>query len=108
MVTNRSGTVVYRNSNGEQQHRSVRRSEHADGRDNHGWEGEHRMNARRLQGLTLVEVLIALTILGVGLVAAAQLQAASLRFTSQAELMKTSTQLAAGEVEWRRQTELTT
>lgn len=66
------------------------------------------MNGTAARGLTIVEVLVALVILGVGVMAAAQLQATSLRFTSQAELIKTSTQVAKSEVEWRRQTELTT
>lgn len=63
------------------------------------------MRSRR-NGLTLVEVLIALVVLGVGVAAAAQMQAASLRFSRQAEQIKTATQIAEAEVEWRRQTEL--
>lgn len=62
----------------------------------------------KARGLTLVEVLVALVVLAIGVVAAAQLQAFSLRLSSQAEILKTSTQLAEGEVEWRRQTEVFT
>lgn len=65
------------------------------------------MKARGSSGLTVVEVLIALVVLAVGVMGAAQLQATSLRFTSQADLLKTSTQVAEAEVEWRRQTDLT-
>lgn len=64
------------------------------------------MNHARTGGLTIIEVLIALVILGVGVAAAAQMQAASLRFSKQAEQIKTATQVAEAEVEWRRQTEL--
>lgn len=55
------------------------------------------MRSRR-NGLTLVEVLIALVVLGVGVAAAAQMQAASLRFSRQAEQIKTATQIAEAEV----------
>ncbi len=64
------------------------------------------MRHSRIGGLTLIEVLIALVVLGVGVAAAAQMQAASLRFSRQAEHIKTATQVAEAEVEWRRQTEL--
>jgi len=64
------------------------------------------INKRRTIGISVVEVLIALAILGIGVAAAAQMQATSLRYSRQAEQIKTATQVAEGEVEWRRQTEL--
>lgn len=63
-----------------------------------------RSNAR--SGLSLVEVLIALAVLAIGIVALANLQASSLRFTSTAEELRTVTQIAEAELEWRRQTEI--
>ena len=58
-------------------------------------------------GLTIIEVLIALVIFAVGVMALAQLQTSSLRFSSQAEQLRTATQIAEGEIEWRRQTAIT-
>jgi len=55
-------------------------------------------------GLSLVEVLIALAILAIGIVALANLQASSLQYTSRAEELRTVTQIAEAELEWRRQT----
>jgi len=66
------------------------------------------MMTPRNAGLTLVEVLVALMVLAIGVAAAAQLQAASLRYSSQAEQLKIATQVAEAEVEWRRQTEVMT
>ena len=66
------------------------------------------MNRVRNAGLTVVEVLVALVILAVGVAGAVQLQAVALRMSSQAESIKTSTQVAEGEIEWRRQTEIVT
>ena len=57
-------------------------------------------------GFTFVEIIISLVILAVGVMAAAQLQVASLRFNSQAEIVKQVTKVAQGELEWRRQTSL--
>ena len=57
-------------------------------------------------GLSLVEVLIALAVLAIGIVALANLQASSLQFTSRAEELRTVTQIAEAELEWRRQTRI--
>lgn len=57
-------------------------------------------------GLTVVEVLIALVVLAIGVIAAAQLQASSLLFSSQAEAIKQVTRVAEAELQWRRQTAL--
>lgn len=65
------------------------------------------MTTRRTAGLTLIEVLIALMVLAIGVVAAAQLQAASLRFSGNAADLKVATEVAKSELEWRRQTALT-
>lgn len=57
-------------------------------------------------GLSLIEVLIAIAILGVGILALAQLQTASLRNSALAESINRATRLARGELEWQRQTAL--
>lgn len=66
------------------------------------------MTRLRDRGLTVVEVLVSLVILALGVAGAVQLQAMSLRFSNQAEHLKTATQVAEAEVEWRRQTEVVT
>lgn len=58
----------------------------------------------RVRGLTLVEVLIALAVLAIGVVALAQFQAASLRNTALADALNQTTRLVRGELEWQRQT----
>jgi prepilin-type N-terminal cleavage/methylation domain-containing protein len=55
-------------------------------------------------GLTLVEVLVAIVILTVGILALAQFQAASLRNTALAAAINQTTRLVRGELEWQRQT----
>jgi Tfp pilus assembly protein PilX len=57
-------------------------------------------------GISFVEVMVALTVLAVGVIAAAHLQAISLQFSSKAEAVKLVTKVAQGELEWRRQTVL--
>lgn len=67
------------------------------------------MNARALsrsEGLTLVEVLVAVMVLTIGIIALVQLQAASLRNTATAEAINRTTRLVRGELEWQRQTAL--
>lgn len=61
---------------------------------------------KHMSGLTLVEALVAIAILGVGILALAQLQAASLRNSALAESINRTTRLARGELEWQRQTAL--
>lgn len=65
------------------------------------------MTKSRAGGMTVVEILIALVVLAVGVMAAAQLQTSSLRYSRQAEQLKTGTQIAEAEVEWRRQAAVT-
>jgi len=65
-----------------------------------------RQRWNRDQGLTLIEVLIAIAILAVGIMAMAQFQAASLRNTAAAESINRTTRLVRGELEWQRQTAL--
>lgn len=55
-------------------------------------------------GLSLVEVLVAIAILAVGVLALAQFQAASLRNTALAEAISVTTRQVRGELEWQRQT----
>ena len=55
-------------------------------------------------GLTLVEVLIAMAILAIGIMALAQFQAASLRNTALADSISQTTRFVRGELEWQRQT----
>ncbi len=62
---------------------------------------------RAQHGFTMVEVLIALVVLAIGVIAAVQLQASSLMFSSQAEATKQVTRVVEAELQWRRQTELT-
>ncbi len=54
----------------------------------------------------MVEVLVAVVVLAVGIIALVQLQAASLRHTAQAESINRVTRLVRGELEWQRQTAL--
>lgn len=56
------------------------------------------------RGMTLVEVLVAIVILAVGILALAQFQAASLRNTALAAAINQTTRLVRGELEWQRQT----
>ena len=58
------------------------------------------------RGLTVVEVLIALAILGAAIVGLVQLQGASIGYTKRAEHPRTVTQIAEAEIEWLRQTEV--
>ena len=62
------------------------------------------MTKHRRYGLSLVEVLIALAVLGIGIVSLVQLQGNALRFTASAEQIRTVTQVAESELEWRRRT----
>lgn len=55
-------------------------------------------------GLSLIEVLIALVVLIVGIFAAVQLQAISLRNTSIAEAISRTTRVVRSEIEWQRYT----
>jgi prepilin-type N-terminal cleavage/methylation domain-containing protein len=57
-------------------------------------------------GFGLVEVIVGLAILSIGILAAAMLQVSSLRFSSQAEQIKTVTHIAERELEWRRQRDI--
>lgn len=60
-------------------------------------------SAPKLSGLTLVEVLIAVAVLGVGILALAQLQVFSLQNSGRAGVLRTVTQIAEAELEWQRQ-----
>jgi len=64
------------------------------------------MTHRWSSGLTLIEVLVALVILGAAIVGLVQLQGASLGYTKRAEHLRTVTQIAEAEVEWLRQTHI--
>ncbi|MDZ7707498.1 MAG: prepilin-type N-terminal cleavage/methylation domain-containing protein [Trueperaceae bacterium] len=65
------------------------------------------MNRRARSGaFTLIEVLIALVVLGVGVMAAVQLQATSLRASSQAEGIQDATLVADAELDFRLQMSL--
>jgi prepilin-type N-terminal cleavage/methylation domain-containing protein len=59
-------------------------------------------------GLTLIEVLVALVVLAVGVLAAATMQATSLRASNNARAIQEVTKLAEGEIAFRRQANLTT
>ena len=56
------------------------------------------------EGLTLIEVLVALAVLGIGIVSLVQLQGTALQYTANAEGIRTVTQVAESELEWRRRT----
>ena len=57
-------------------------------------------------GLTLVEVLVAISVLSIGILALAQLQTVALQNTARAEAINRTTRLGRGELEWQRQTAL--
>lgn len=59
------------------------------------------------KGLTLIEVLIAIVILAVGVLAAAAMQTTALRASSDAQVIQGITRLAEGEIAYRRQVNLT-
>jgi len=61
-------------------------------------------NGHERVGLTLIEVLIAISVLAIGVLALAQFQAASLRNTALADSINQTTRLVRGELEWQRQT----
>lgn len=58
------------------------------------------------RGLTLVEVLIALVVLSVGVMAVASLQATALRANSRAEAIRGVTRVAQAELTWQRYSEV--
>ena len=60
----------------------------------------------RRSGLSLIEVLIAMVVLLVGVFAAVQLQAISLRNTSLADAINRVTRVVRSEIEWQRYTSL--
>ena len=60
----------------------------------------------RRAGLSLIEVLVALVILVVGVFAAVQLQAISLRNTGLADSISRVTRVVQSEIEWQRYTYL--
>ena len=62
------------------------------------------VSMRRLGGISLIEVLIAISVLAIGLLAVAQFQAASLRNTTLSEDLNSLTRAVRGELEWQRQT----
>ena len=57
----------------------------------------------RNDGLTLLEVLIALIILAIGILAAASMQTTALSTTSRATISQQLTKLASAEIEMQRQ-----
>lgn len=59
---------------------------------------------RRTAGLTLVEVIVALAVLGVGIAAMAALQSGALSNTVVAREITQATRLAQNEVAWQRET----
>lgn len=56
----------------------------------------------RVEGFGLLEVLIALAVLGIGILAYTQLQARAVLFTSQAEGLRTLTRVAEAEIAWQQ------
>ena len=62
------------------------------------------IRSRGRRGLTLVEVLVAISVLAVGIIALVQFQVASLRNTALADAINQTTRLVRGELEWQRQT----
>lgn len=58
-------------------------------------------------GLTLIEVLIAIVILAVGVLAAATMQTTALRASNDARAIQGVTKTAEAEIEFRRQIDLT-
>lgn len=58
-------------------------------------------------GLTLIEVLIAIVILAVGVLAAAAMQTTALRASNDAQAIQGVTKTAEAEIEFRRQIDLT-
>ena len=61
------------------------------------------MKQYRQGGFTLIEVLIAVAVFAIGILAAAGLQATSLRSSAQAEVSRTANQLLSAEMEHQRQ-----
>src|SRR5690554_5965437 len=59
---------------------------------------------RSSAGLTLIEVVVALAVLGIGVFAAIQFQMTSLNASSNAEILQQLTRIGQAEIEWRRQT----
>lgn len=59
-------------------------------------------------GLTLIEVLIAIVVLAVGVLAAAAMQTTALRASNDARAIQGVTKIAEAEIEFRRQIDLTT
>lgn len=70
--------------------------------------GALRWRVRHSEGLTLVEVLVALFILAVGVIAAATMQTTALRATHRGNIVQELTQLADAELEMQRQLETPT
>lgn len=58
---------------------------------------------RRSDGLTLVEVLVALLVLAVGVIAAATMQTTALRTTNSGNVSQELTKLAEAEIQMQRQ-----
>ncbi len=59
------------------------------------------------QGLTLLEVLVAIVVLAVGVLMAAAMQTSALQASNDATVIQTVTKLAEGEIAYRRQVTLT-
>lgn len=59
-------------------------------------------NVRDIVGFGLVEVLIAVAILAIGILATALMQGRSLQFSSSAESLRSLTRIADGEVSWQQ------
>lgn len=63
---------------------------------------------KKSKGLTLIEVLIAIVVLAVGVLAAAAMQTTALRASSDAKAIQGVTEFAEREIELRRQFDLST
>jgi type IV pilus modification protein PilV len=64
------------------------------------------MKLKQMSGLTLIEVLVAMMLLSVGVIAAAALQGTALRASSKATRIQAVTKIAEAELDYRRQVDL--
>jgi type IV pilus modification protein PilV len=60
---------------------------------------------KQQRGLTLIEVMVAMILISIGVIAAAALQGTALKNTSKAQAVNEVTELAENELEWQRQSD---